>query len=83
MADITKLGAMTVIAAADIADTTHPINTEQSSQFNGQAGVGKVVGAVYLRDNGSNDYDFAVPIETGATGKWVIIGTGGAVITPA
>lgn len=83
MADTGKIGVLTTIAAADIADATHPINLTQSSQFNGQAGLGKVLGGIYLRDNGANDYDFAIPIEAGATGKWVIIGTGGAVITPA
>lgn len=89
MADVTKLGPMSVIAAADIADATHPINTEQSTQFNGQAGLGKSVGHMYLRDNGSDSYDIAIPLESGATGKWLIVGTGSAaedgnsVVTPA
>jgi len=83
MANVTKLGAMSVIMAADIADRDHPINTVSSSQFNGQAGLGKVVGAMYLRNNGSNDYDIAIPIEAGPTGKWAIIGTGGTVVTPS
>lgn len=83
MADITKLGRLTVIAAADIASAAHAINTEQSTQYNDQAGVGKVVGEIYLRDNGANAYDFAIPLEAGATGKWRIIGTVSAVITPA
>lgn len=83
MADVSKLGPLTKILAADIADMAHPINTEQSTQYNDQAGVGKVVGHMYLRDNGSNDLEIAIPIEAGATGKWVIIGTSGAVITPS
>lgn len=83
MADTTKVGNMTKILAVDIADSSHPINTVQSSQANGQAGIGKVVGRMYLRDNGSDDYDIAIPIAEGATGKWVIIGTGGSVITPS
>lgn len=83
MGDVTKLGDKTVILAADIADSSHPINTVQSSQANGQAGVGKVLGRIYLRDNGSNDYDIAIPLEAGSTGKWAIIGTGGSVVTPS
>lgn len=89
MADTTKIGPMTVIAAADIADATHPINQVASSQANGQAGVAKVKGQMYLRDNGSDSYDIAVPLEDGNTGKWLIIGTGSAaedgnaVVTPA
>lgn len=79
----TKLGTMTLILAADIADSSHPINMNQPTSFNGAANVGKVVGQMYLRDNGSDDYDIAIPIETGSTGKWVIIGASGAVITPS
>lgn len=83
MGDVTKLGTLTKVLAADIADKDHPINQSAGSQYNGQAGVAKVVGRMYLRDNGTNDFDIAIPIEEGSTGKWVIIGTGGAVITPA
>lgn len=89
MATPTKLGPMTVILAADIADSSHPINLNQPTSFNGADNAGKVVGQMYLRDNGSNSYDIAVPLETGATGKWLIIGTGSsaedgnAVVTPA
>lgn len=82
MADVTKLGGLTVIAAADVADSSHPINTAQSSQFNGQDGVGKVLGRMYLRDNGSDDYDIVIPIEEGATGKWILFEAGTAV-TPS
>ena len=83
MADVTKLGDKTVIAAADIADVSHPINTVASSQANGQAGIGKVPGRIYLRDNGSNDYDIAIPSGNQPTDPWHIIGTGGAVVTPS
>jgi hypothetical protein len=74
MADTTKIGNMTVIAAADIADSSHPMNTEQSSQYNDQAGLGKVLGRMYIRDNGSEDYDLVMPIGSGATGKWIVFG---------
>jgi len=83
MADVTKLGDKSVIAAADIADTSHPINTVQSSQFNGQDGLGKVLGRLYIRDNGSDDYDIVMPIEEGATGKWAILDGEGTTVTPS
>lgn len=82
MADVTKLGPLTVIAAADIADVDHPINTKASSQYNGQAGVGKVPGMLYLRDNGSGDYDIVIPTGTGATDPWLLFEAGTAV-TPS
>lgn len=83
MADVTKLGDKTVIAAADIADATHPINTVQSSQYNGQDGIGKVLGRLYIRDNGSDDYDIVMPFEEGATGKWSVLDGSGTVVTPS
>lgn len=83
MADVTKIGNMSVIAAADVADASHAINTVQSTQFNGQTGLGKVLGRMYLRDNGSNDYDIVMPFEEGATGKWAVLDGSGTVITPA
>lgn len=89
MADPTKLGPLTVLAAADIADATHAINLVQPTSFNGVANTGKVVGQMYLRDNGSNSYDIAIPLEAGATGAWLIIGTGSSaedgnsVVTPS
>ena len=82
MADVTKIGNMTVVAAADIADSSHPINTEQSSQYNDQDGIGKVLGRMYLRDNGAADYDIVIPVATGATGKWILFEAGTAV-TPS
>lgn len=82
MADVTKLGNMTVVAAADIADTTHPINTVTNSQANGQAGIGKVPGRMYLRDNGSGDYDIVIPTAEGATAPWLLFEAGTAV-TPS
>ena len=82
MADVTKIGNMTVVAAADIADAAHPINTVQSTQYNDQAGLGKVLGRMYLRDNGSSDYDIVIPIAAGATGKWILFEAGVAV-TPS
>jgi len=83
MADVTKIGDKTVILAADIADATHPINTEQSSQFNGQDGIGKVLGRFYIRDNGGNDYDIVMPIAKGATGAWAVLDGSGATVTPS
>lgn len=83
MADVTKLGKLTVIAAADIADASHPINTTSSSQFNGQAGITKVVGELYLRDNGSNDYDIVTPLGNGATDLWAVLDGSGATVTPS
>ena len=82
MADLTKIGNMSVIAAADVADKDHPINTEQSTQYNDQAGVGKVLGRMYLRDNGSADYDIVIPVASGPTGKWILFEAGTAV-TPS
>lgn len=82
MADVTKLGNMTVIAAADVADVDHPINTRAGSQYNGQAGVAKVPGRLYLRDNGSGDYDLVMPTGDGATDPWLLFEAGTAV-TPA
>jgi hypothetical protein len=76
MADVTKIGNLTVIAAADIADATHPINTPTGSQFNDQAGITKVLGRMYLRDNGGNDYDLVIPITAGATGLWMLVESG-------
>lgn len=70
MTDVTKLGKMTVIAAADMADASHPINTVQSSQANGQAGVGAVEGRLYLQDNGSGDLNLALR----SNGTWLIFG---------
>ena len=83
MATPVKVGKLTKILAADIADADHPINQVTPTAFDGAENCGKVIGEIYLRDNGTNDYDFAIPIEAGSTGKWVIIGTGGAVITPS
>lgn len=71
MTDTTKLGDLTVITAASIADPTHPINTTASSQYNGQPGLQKKLGRQYLRDNGGGDYDIAIPVETGPTGAWL------------
>lgn len=89
MATYDKIGAMTVIAAADLADATHAINLVQATSYNGAANSGKVVGHTYLRDNGSSSYDLAIPLAAGATGAWLIIGTGSAaedgnsVVTPS
>lgn len=89
MATPTKIGNKTVILAADIANAAHPINLNQPTAFNGAANTGKVLGQIYLRNNGSNSYDIAIPIEKGATGKWLIIGTGSAaedgnsIVTPS
>lgn len=83
MTETSKLGCMTVILAADIADSAHPINKIGSSQSRGSLGVQKVLGRMYLRDNGSEDYDVAIPLEEGPTGKWIIIGTGGEIVTPS
>lgn len=82
MADVTKLGSLTVIAAADIADISHPINTPTNSQYNGQAGVGKVTGRMYLRDNGGGDYDLVIATGTDADSPWLLFEAGTAV-TPA
>lgn len=82
MANVTKLGNMTVIAAADIADVDHPINTKASSQYNGQDGIGKVTGRLYLRDNGSGDYDLVMPTGVEPTDPWLLFEAGTAV-TPA
>lgn len=79
MADVTKLGNMTVVAAADIADATHPINTVASSQYNDQDGVGKVPGRMYLRDNGSGDYDIVIPTGIQPTDPWLLFEAGTAV----
>jgi hypothetical protein len=83
MADVTKLGDKTVIAAADIADASHPINKNAGSQANGQAGVSKVVGRLYIRDNGSDDYDIVMPLGNGSTDKWAILDGAGATVTPS
>ncbi len=83
MADLTKLGDKTVIAAADIADASHAINTPSGSQYNGQAGVTKVVGRFYIRDNGSDDYDIVMPLGDGATDDWAVLDGSGATVTPS
>ena len=83
MADVTKLGDKSVIAAADIADASHAINTAAGSQFNGQDGLSKVVGRLYIRDNGSDDYDIVMPLGAGATDKWAILDGAGATVTPS
>jgi hypothetical protein len=83
MADITKIGDKTVIAAADIADASHPINTRSGSQYNDQAGVQKVAGRFYLRDNGSSDYDIVMPLGEGATDDWAVLDGSGATVTPS
>lgn len=79
MADVTKMGALTIVAAADLAARSHPINKVQSSQANGQAGVGAVVGRLYIRDNGANDYDLALRLPNGT---WAIYGRE-STVTPA
>lgn len=71
MADVTKLGALSVIAAADMADVDHPINQNASSQANGQAGVAAVPGRLYIQDNGSSDYNLALRTDAGT---WIIFG---------
>ena len=82
MADVTKIGNMTVVAAADIADIAHPINTTAGSQYNDQAGIAKVTGRMYLRDNGSSDYDIVIPTGTGAADPWILLESG-VNVTPA
>ena len=79
MADVTKIGNMTVVAAADIADASHAINTVASSQANGQDGIGKVPGRMYLRDNGSSDYDIVIPTGSNPTDPWLLFEAGTAV----
>lgn len=79
----TKIGSQTVILAADIADSSHPINLNSATSFNGIANAGAVVGQLYIRDNGTNDYDIVMKIEIGATGKWVVLDGSGTVITPS
>jgi hypothetical protein len=78
MADVTQLGSMTVIAAADMADASHPINQNASSQANGQAGVAAVDGRLYLQDNGSGDLNLALR----SAGTWIIFGRE-STVTPA
>ena len=82
MADLTKIGDFTVIAAADVADVAHPINTVASSQYNDQAGVGKVPGRMYLRDNGAGDYDIVIATGSQPTDPWLLFEAGTAV-TPS
>lgn len=82
MADVTKLGNLTVVAAADIADISHAINTPVGSQYNDQDGIGKVPGRIYLRDNGSSDYDLVIPTGTAAADPWILIESG-TNVTPA
>ncbi len=79
MADTTKLGALTVIAAADMADATHPINKNLPTSANGQAGVSAVAGRMYIQDNGSGDLNLALRTDAGT---WVIFGRE-STVTPA
>lgn len=78
MANVTQLGNLSVIAAADMADASHPINTVQSSQANGQAGIGAVDGRIYIQDNGSGDLNLALR----SNGTWIIFGRE-STVTPA
>ena len=80
MADVTKNGNMTIVAAADIADIAHPINTTTGSQYNDQAGIGKVPGRMYLRDNGASDYDIVIPTGTAPAAPWILIESGTNVV---
>lgn len=80
MADVTTLGPQTVVAAADIANASHPINQNASSQYNGQAGVSKVVGQFYIRQNSATDFDIVMPL---ANGTWSVLDGSGTVVTPA
>jgi len=79
MADVTQMGSMTVIAAADIADASHPINKKGSSQANAQAGVNAVPGRIYVVDNGSGDLDLALRTDAGT---WIVFGAQ-STVTPA
>ena len=81
MAALTKIGNWTVVAAADLADKTHPINSVSDARV-GSEGVGKRAGYMVLRDNGSADYDLVIALGSDPTSKWVLF-EAGTQVTPS
>lgn len=81
MAALTKMGSLTVVAAADLADVDHDINVRGDARV-GSTGVGKTAGMLVLRDNGGGDYDLAIATGDGATDPWLVYGRE-ATVTPS
>lgn len=73
MAALTKMGSLTVVAAADLADVDHEINVVSDARV-GSDGVGKHAGMMVLRDNGSSDYDLAIATGSAAASPWLVYG---------
>ena len=81
MATYTKMGNLTIIPAADIADEDSAANTVSDARV-GSDGIGKTAGMLALRDNGGGDYDIVVATGSGKNAKWLLFEAGTAV-TPA
>lgn len=77
----TRMGALTIIPAADIADEDSAANVVSAARL-GDAGIGKKAGFLALRDNGSGDYDIVVATGSGKNDKWLLFEAGTAV-TPS
>lgn len=73
MAALTKLGYLTIVAAADLASATAVINSTSDARV-GSDGVGKRAGMMVLQDNGSLDYNLAIALGSAPTDGWLIFG---------
>jgi hypothetical protein len=73
MTALTKLGYLTVVAAADLADVDAQINLRGDARV-GSDGVGKRAGMMVLQDNGSSDYNLAIALGDAPTDGWLIYG---------
>ena len=73
MAAITKLGYLSIVAAADLADATSAINSTSDARV-GSDGVGKRAGMMVLQDNGTLDYNLAISLGSTPTSGWLIYG---------
>lgn len=81
MAALTKLGDMTIVAAADLANVAHTINVSGDARV-GSTGVGKRAGMIVLQDNGTLDYNIAISLGALPTSGWLIFGRE-STVTPA
>jgi hypothetical protein len=81
MAALTKLGELTIVEAADLADVDHTINLRGDARV-GSTGVGKRAGMLVLVKQGTDDYDIALALGEGATAKWIVFERG-ATVTPS
>lgn len=81
MTALVKLGDLTVVTAADLAEDTAQINIRGDARV-GSTGVGKRAGMLVLVKQGTDDYDLAIALGDGATDKWILFERG-STVTPS